>query len=271
MNNRITKFLAIALFLLNISQIVKGEAVDAVTGATPVKLKIEANVDKQLVLDVSYEENSVIREAPLGLNVDHRLLGKDAQQLSKEKKENNTLVYEFQQVDGSRFFLDARIFPDGIALRYRVPADGPVCIYGEETSFIFPSQTKAWYASGPFQYGWLQEYQERETDHIEGELLAPPATFRLPNGIYAAITEANLFNYHGAVLLGTAPNCVRFGYVENKGHVETGIVTGLPPTKYWHEEVRDIPWIVSPKEGEPGNCYSLACPYAGKRFERPGE
>lgn len=118
MNNRITKFLAIALFLLNISQVAKGEAVDAVTGATPVKLKIEANADKQLVLDVSYEENSVIREAPLGLNVDHRLLGKDAQQLSKEKKENNTLVYEFQQVDGSRFFLDARIFPDGIALRY---------------------------------------------------------------------------------------------------------------------------------------------------------
>lgn len=247
MNNRITKFLAIALFFLNISQIVKGKAVDAVTSATPVKLKIEANADKQLVLDVSYEENPVIRKAPLGLNVDHRLLGKDVQQLSKEKKENNTLVYEFQQADGSRFFLDARIFPDGIALRYRVPADGPVCIYGEETSFVFPSQTKVWYASGPFQYGWLQQYQERETDRIEGELLAPPATFHLPNGIYAAITEANLFNYHGAVLLGTAPNKVQFGYVENKGHVETGIVTGLPPAKYWHEEVRNIPWIVSPK------------------------
>lgn len=247
MNNRITKFLAIALFLLSISQIVKGEAVDAVTAATPVKLKIEANTDKQLVLDVSYEENSVIREAPLGLNVDHRLLGKDVQLLNKEKKENNTLVYQLQQADGSRFYLDARIFPDGIALRYRVPADGPVCIYGEETSFIFPSQTKVWYASGPFQYGWLQQYQERETDRIEGELLAPPATFHLPNGIYAAITEANLFNYHGAVLLGTAPNKVQFGYVENKGHVETGIVTGLPPAKYWHEEVRNIPWIVSPK------------------------
>lgn len=247
MNNRIAKFLAIALFFLNISQIVKGKAVDAVTSATPVKLKIEANADKQLVLDVSYEENPVIRKAPLGLNVDHRLLGKDVQQLSKEKKENNTLVYEFQQADGSRFFLDARIFPDGIALRYRVLADGPVCIYGEETSFVFPSQTKVWYASGPFQYGWLQQYQERETDRIEGELLAPPATFHLPNGIYAAITEANLFNYHGAVLLGTAPNKVQFGYVENKGHVETGIVTGLPPAKYWHEEVRNIPWIVSPK------------------------
>ena len=110
MNNSISKFLVIALLLLNVNQIVKAKVVDAVSGATPVKLKIEANADKQLVLDVSYEENSVIREAPLGLNVDHRQLGKDVQLLNKEKKENNTLVYQLQQADGSLFYLDARIF-----------------------------------------------------------------------------------------------------------------------------------------------------------------
>lgn len=86
MNNSISKFLVIALLLLNVNQIVKAKVVDAVSGATPVKLKIEANADKQLVLDVSYEENSVIREAPLGLNVDHRQLGKDVQLLNKEKR-----------------------------------------------------------------------------------------------------------------------------------------------------------------------------------------
>ena len=81
-------------------------------------------------------------------------------------------------------------------------------------------------------------------------MLAPPATFLTPQGIYAAITEANLFNFHGAVLYGTAPNQVQFGYADNKGHLETGVITGLPPTKYWHEVVRNVPWIVSPKEGE---------------------
>ena len=64
MNNRITKFFSHSSVLIEYKSDCKGEAVDAVTGATPVKLKIEANVDKQLVLDVSYEENSVIREAP---------------------------------------------------------------------------------------------------------------------------------------------------------------------------------------------------------------
>ena len=116
MNNHVSKILVIALLLLSVDQLVKGkdaEGVDAMSGATPVKLKVEANADKQLVLDVSYEENPVIREAPLGLNVDHRQLGKDVQLLNKEKKENNTLVYELQQADGSRFYMDIRIFQDG--------------------------------------------------------------------------------------------------------------------------------------------------------------
>ena len=93
----------------------------------------------------------------------------------------------------------------------------------------------------------MQEYQDRLTGSIEGELLAPPATFLTPDGIYAAITEANLFNYHGAVLLGTKPDQVSFGYVENRGHLETGVITGLPPAKYWHDAVRNIPWIASPE------------------------
>ena len=46
MNNSISKFLVIALLLLNVNQIVKAKVVDAVSGATPVKLKIEANADK---------------------------------------------------------------------------------------------------------------------------------------------------------------------------------------------------------------------------------
>ncbi len=66
MNNHVSKILVIALLLLSVNQLVKGknaEGIDAVSGATPVKLKVEANADKQLVLDVSYEENPVIREA----------------------------------------------------------------------------------------------------------------------------------------------------------------------------------------------------------------
>lgn len=245
-----TKILLAAGLFLSAAWGVRAESVDGITSATPVRIAVEVNADKELVYGVTYEEQPVILKAPLGLNIDHQHLGKNVKILKKEKLSNNTLVFHLEQENGSQYYMETRIFTDGIALRYRIPTDGPMCIYGEETSFVFPSQTKAWYASGPFQYGWLQEYQERETDRIEGELLAPPATFQLPDGTYAAITEANLFNFHGAVLFGTAPNRVQVGYVENKGHVEMGTSTGMPPYQYAHEAVRNLPWIAYPKSGE---------------------
>lgn len=239
------KKLAVLATLLGIVQWMSGENKDSI----PVQLKVEISPQKQLVFNISYSGIPVIKESSLGLNVDNLLLGEDVKIINRETKGINDITYKLQQANGSVFFLDTRVFPDGVALRYRIPSDGPKCIYGEETSFEFPSQTRVWYASGPFQYGWLQQYQERKTDHIQGELLAPPATFLLPNGIYAAVTEANLFNFHGAVLFGSEPNRVQFGFVENKGHVETGVITGLPPSKFWHEEVRDIPWVAYPREG----------------------
>lgn len=47
-----------------------------------------------------------------------------------------------------------------------------------------------------------------------------------------------------------APNKIQFGYADNKGHIETGIETGLPPAKYWHEAVRNNPWIAYPDKNE---------------------
>lgn len=93
MNNSISKFLAVALLLLNVNQIIKGEEVDAMSAATPVKLKVEVNADKQLVFGATYEEKSVVKDAPLGLNVDHRQLGKDVKIVDKKKEVGNTLVF----------------------------------------------------------------------------------------------------------------------------------------------------------------------------------
>ncbi len=214
------------------------------------QFQIKLNDRNQLVFEVNYGGKTVISESPLGLVVDNCALGSRVSSLKSTAEGGDGATYVVEQVDGRKIYVDTRSFADGIAFRYRIPTSGAVCIYDEMTTFTFPSDTKVWYASGPFQYGWLQQYQDRKTDDIKGELLAPPATFRLPSGIYAAITEANLFNYHGAVLLGTAPNRVKFGYVENKGHMVSGTITGIPDSKYWHEVVRNVPWVVSPKQGE---------------------
>lgn len=205
----------------------------------------------ELSYEIRYDNKLIISSSPLGINVDNQWLGKNVTYKNETNtSKNNIKTYSIQKQGQTILYLDVQEFDDGIAFRYRIPTDGPKCIYGEATSFTFPSETKVWYASGPFQYGWIQAYQERNTDSLTGELLAPPATFLTPAGIYAAITEANLFNFHGAVLYGTAPNKVQFGYADNKGHLISGIITGLPQEKYWHEVVRNVPWIAFPKGGE---------------------
>jgi len=239
------RFLKLGAFF--VALIVSNLSVEAQKASDSAKLNVRVNSDKNLVFDLSYLNKPVILESSLGINIDNQVLGKNTQIIEQVRDDSGMVTYKLMQKDGTIFYMDTHVFADGMALRYRIPAKGPKCVYGEETSFSFPSQTRVWYASGPFQYGWIQHFQDRLTDNIEGELLAPPATFLLQNGVYAAITEANLFNFHGAVLFGDQPNKVRFGYVENKGHVESEIKTGLPDSKFWHEVVRNVPWLVYPK------------------------
>lgn len=204
--------------------------------------------DNQLYAYTLFEGKHITQKSPLGLTIDNQNWGKNVNIISVASDYKNAQkTYTLSLKDGQKYFIETREYDNGIALRYRIPSQTAKCIYQEHTSFKFPSQTKVWYASGPFQYGWIQAYQERMTDSIYGELLAPPATFQLPDKTYAAITESNLFNFHGSVLLGSAPNTVQFGYVENKGHLTTGRITGLPPTKYYHTIVRNIPWIITPQ------------------------
>lgn len=221
------------------------------SNAQDAKIHLETTRSGDLSFRVFYKGKGVIEESSLGMTIDNRSIGKNVRIKSVTPGETvdgeRSRTYLIEKPEGDVYYIDTREFEDGIALRYRIPTLTSICVYGEATSFTFPSRTKTWYASGPFQYGWLQEYQDRFTDDIKGELLAPPATFLTPDGIYAAITEANLFNFHGAVLQGTDPNRVQFAYVENKGHMETGVITGLPPAKYWHEVVWNVPWIVAPK------------------------
>lgn len=208
-----------------------------------MNVKVESG---DLCFDVLFQGQEVISTSALGMNIDNNQYGRGVRIHSVNQTQEGHKTYTIEKKDQTSYQLEVREFDDGIALRYHIPANGPRCIYGEETCFTFPSDTRVWYASGPFQYGWIQAYQDRLVNSIKDELLAPPATFLLPNGTYAALTEANLFNFHGAVLFGREKNRVQFGYVENKGHVETGIITGIPQPKYWHEQVRDIPWIAYP-------------------------
>lgn len=204
----------------------------------------------ELLFEVTRDGGQIILPSRLGFDIDHEDLGSDVVRVSERSAVDGRVTYEIERADGYQYYLDTYSDDDGVALRYRFASTSPLCIYEEKTSFTFPDSTRVWYASGPFQYGWTQFYQDRTVDNVDGQLLAPPATFRLPGGIYASVTEANLKNFHGAVLFGEQDNKVRFGYVENAGHLQTGRLTGMPAYKYSHQVVRNEPWIVRPRKGE---------------------
>ena len=82
--------------------------------------------------------------------------------------------------------------PDGVAVRYRLPA-GRRVISGEKTAWTLPEDADCWYQVGtgyeePYSWGKVR-------DVPKGVALGMPITFRLQDGTYRLITEANLVDY----------------------------------------------------------------------------
>src|ERR1700730_823772 len=99
------------------------------------------------------------------------------------------------------YFLEVRVFDDGAAFRLIVPAgkesgNRVAHIPDEATTFKLPSGSAIWYHDMYMHYEGVHTKKNIDSV-IQGEWVAPPATFKLPQGIYASITEADLKNYGG--------------------------------------------------------------------------
>ncbi|MDH7599379.1 MAG: glycoside hydrolase family 97 catalytic domain-containing protein [Sedimentisphaerales bacterium] len=99
-----------------------------------------------------------------------------------------------------RSTLEVRAFDDGVAFRHIFTGPSGPLAPDEQTRFILPAGSIAWYHD-------LRGHYEGQYDHNEismikaGQWLAPPVTIQLPNGAgYAAITEAALIGYSGMAL-----------------------------------------------------------------------
>ena len=93
----------------------------------------------QLNFDVSFKGQPVILSSPLGMNIDNHLLGKEVKNSTVSTTSGKYKTYTIEQKDGNTYYIDSWEFDDGVALRYRIPSDGPRCIYGEQTAYTFPS------------------------------------------------------------------------------------------------------------------------------------
>jgi alpha-glucosidase len=102
--------------------------------------------------------------------------------------------------------LEVRVFNDGIAFRTILPAaDNIIRIPDEATLFKIPAGSLLWYHDLTMHYEGV--HVKKEISQVQaGEWVAPPATYKLPQGAYASITEANLVNYAGMALQANGNN-----------------------------------------------------------------
>jgi alpha-glucosidase len=104
------------------------------------------------------------------------------------------------------YSLEIRAFNDGVAYRFIAPGDPGRCRVPDEAStFCVPDGSRVWY------HDLSGHYEGQHTNNLAeaiptGQWIAPPMTFKLPDGHgYASITEADLVNYSGMGLQKTGP------------------------------------------------------------------
>jgi alpha-glucosidase len=113
----------------------------------------------------------------------------------------------FLMIEGNmNYQLIIRAFNDGVAFRFIFPGDqSSTRIPDESTVFNLPGDSKIWYHDMENHYESV--HQKKEVAELSaGEWAAPPATYKLSAGFYAAITEADLRNYPGMSLLANGKN-----------------------------------------------------------------
>ncbi len=101
---------------------------------------------------------------------------------------------------GQEYTIDLRAYRDGVAFRFVVAgSNGTSRVPDETTTFTLPAGTTVW--SHNLRGHYEGTYEKQEIGALQATTWhAPPVTFKLPGGAYAAITEAALINYSGMAL-----------------------------------------------------------------------
>jgi len=109
-----------------------------------------------------------------------------------ENYNQSSFLFEKRDKKGYQLQLEIRAYNEGIAFRYHFPLNPKGLYYQivkENSEFVLPSGTKAWYhrwAQAPYELLPLQNW----TDESER-----PLTCELPNGLYVAMAEAQMVDY----------------------------------------------------------------------------
>ena len=133
-----------------------------------------------------------------------------------------------QKKSGIRYQLECRAFDDGFAFRYIVPAkaaaparavssakaaDDSTLVTGEASSWRLPPGSRIWYQENIYYYEGL--HYDTPIAALGAKQLGPPVTYQTPDGSYATITEAALYNYSGMSLRSDSSGTLHAAFIND--------------------------------------------------------
>ncbi|MVT40146.1 glycoside hydrolase [Chitinophaga oryziterrae] len=212
------KLMFVCLMLIGPLLISKAFAADTTVVTSPdgqIRFRLFIS-HHQLQYTVTFRNETVIETSPMILSVDNKILTDEVKPGTVKRYTINERypwmgvhAWAINNCKGAgialqqasvNYTLEVRVFNEGIAFRTVVPGvAGKLRVPDEATVFNIPAGSEIWY------HDLVMHYESVHTKKMisalqAGEWVAPPATLKLPQGIYAAITEANLVNYSGMAL-----------------------------------------------------------------------
>jgi alpha-glucosidase len=219
MKKRIIFYHFLFLFLCSIHVLASDTTlIQSPDGAVHFKLFQQAH---HLSYTITFNGKTIIMPSPFLMTVDGISVTQNITITKTERYKINE-TYQWRGVhskainhcNGAKIFinnkhkctLEVRVFNSGAAFRIIIPGkQNETRIPGETTVFNIPSKSTIWYHDLKMHYESV--HVKKQIDDVQqGEWVAPPATFKLPLGIYASITEAALVNYAGMALQADGKN-----------------------------------------------------------------
>jgi alpha-glucosidase len=181
----------------------------------------------QLSYSVSRQNKSIIELSPMEFKIDgiHLTRGAEVSRLEPYDVNEtypwrgvhpiatnhcNGIKIEFLHSESkSTYTLDVRVFNDAAAFRFLVPETNHLQVPDEASAFLIPARSTVWYHDLQGHYEGV--HVKKDISEIStGQWLAPPVTFKLPDGQgYASITEAALTDYAGMALQADGARVLR--------------------------------------------------------------
>jgi alpha-glucosidase len=186
------------------------------------RLAVVVRAAPDLAYDVTYKGKSLLTDARLSLNVDHRRLGIGARIVDSKLRnvdgriapdvalKSETLVEKYNEARiecAGGYAVTFRAYDDGIAYRFETALAAPqVKVFGEEALFRFAADAPVFYPNeGKTFFSHNEQYYKPVplSQIAEGEMATLPAVVATTAGPKVAIAEADVEGYPGLWLNGT--------------------------------------------------------------------